>query len=332
MTTDSDNGKNNTAEVKPGGSIDIQQLTWQQILELEKQAQDRKKQAEEAERAAKRRETEEAKKQAEIHRLLQLQRRWTGPTYPEKMLVLESMLPSQYLLYDWPEKLRIRSLRLEDVETLIAAANQDSEFLVADTVGRCINMPVGDLTIGDYYFILYWLRLNSYTKNPTLINWSCPTCMERERVLRDLPYGYTWTLVERQEFKRVSQLVGNKPKILPLQAADLVDLPDVVSLPRVRHRIEMLDWITATKPSPERLQTAEYAMYLKGESFTDRLNFLLSTDDLSLYETAMAARIRLSEHGPSEIANVKCSIQECGAEYEVPLVIQPTRFLSPIHG
>ena len=318
----SESAPKSASDTKPS----IQQMSWADILKAEEQAQQRKKEAEEADRLAKQR----AKELAAEQRILDLKRIWTGPRYVDKMTVLESVLPSSYLLYDWTSRLRIRTLRLEDVELLISAAHQDNEFLVADTVGRCIDQPVADLTIGDYYYLLYWLRLNSYTKSPMLITWGCSACMERERIERDLPIGYEWTLIERQSFKRVSQLVGNKPKIIPLRAEDLIDLPPEVSLPRVRHRIEMLDWIAATKPSPERLQTAEYALYLQGESFRDRLDYLLSTDDLSLYETAMAARIRLSEHGPSEVANVKCSVQECGAEYEVPLVIQPTRFLSPV--
>lgn len=305
---------------------DLQSMSWKEILAEEEKSQARRREAEQAERLAR----ERLREQAEVERVLSLKRIWSGPTYPERMMTLEPMLPSNYLVYDWPTKLRIRTLRLEDVESLISAAHQDDEFLVADTIGRCIDQPVGDLTIGDYYYLLYWLKLNSFTKSPMLIKWGCPACEEREKIRRDLPKDYQWTLVEQQSFKRTSQIVGNKPQIIPLNAADLIDLPAEIALPRVKHRIQFLDWVAATKPTPERRRTAEYAMYLKGENFRDRLDYLLSTDDLSLYETAMAASFRLAEHGPSELANVKCSIQECGAEYEVPLVIQPTRFLSPV--
>lgn len=256
--------------------------------------------------------------------------KWSTPTSVEDMLELDSDLPSNSFFYSFTEKLRIRQLQLADVEKLIVAATQDSEFLVADTVGKCISWPVKDLTLGDYYFLLYWLRLNSYPKSPLVITWHCPACMARSKAARDLDYAHVFDEKEMIPFKRVSRVDNNGPTIIPILEQDVIDMPSEVSVPRVHHWIDYNDWLKKTNPDEGRALSAKYALYLQGDTFEQRLNKLITSKSLDLYELARAAAYKYGEHGPSENAMVKCSIEECGATYEVPLVVRSTRFLSSV--
>ena len=258
------------------------------------------------------------------------QRVWTGPVNLEDMSELDSDLPSGGFFYTFEQKLRIRQLQIAEVEKLIVAATQESEYMVADVVGRCISWPVHELTLGDYFFILYWLRLNSYPKSPLIITWPCPACMSRAKLQRGLDYSYVFDERETVAFKRVSRIDNDGPTIIPILEQDIVDLPPEIDLPRVSHWVDFHEWKKKTNPDEGRILSAKYAMYLNGGSFMDRLNKLVSAKDLDLYELARAAAYKYGEHGPSERATVKCSAQECGAVYEVPLVVSPTRFLSTI--
>lgn len=256
--------------------------------------------------------------------------KWSSPTAVEDMMELDSDLPSNCFFYNFSDKLRIRQLQLADVERLIVAATQDNEFLVADTVARCISWPVKDLTLGDYYFLLYWLRLNSYPKSPLVITWHCPACMARAKTNRGLDYDHIFDEKESMPFKRVSRVDNNGPTIIPILEQDVIDMPSEVSIPRIHHWIDYVEWQKKTNPDEGRALSAKYALYLQGDTFAERLNRLVTSKSLELYELARAAAYKYGEHGPSENALVKCSIEECGASYEVPLVVRSTRFLSSV--
>lgn len=59
---------------------------------------------------------------------------------------------------------------------LIGASKLKSEYEVERQVASTVNDVIADfdafnLTTGDYEFVLYWLRLNSYVKSPYTITW-----------------------------------------------------------------------------------------------------------------------------------------------------------------
>lgn len=64
--------------------------------------------------------------------------------------------------FHFPElQLLSRSAQLNEVSHLIRAVN------------NCITHDVYDLTIGDFYYVLLWLRMYSMPKSPYIIPWHC---------------------------------------------------------------------------------------------------------------------------------------------------------------
>lgn len=66
---------------------------------------------------------------------------------------------------------QVRALKAID-ETSYEAARQK---VLVETIGKSIhNFDVMDLTHGDFVFLMYWLRLNSYRKSPFQLKYTSP--------------------------------------------------------------------------------------------------------------------------------------------------------------
>jgi hypothetical protein len=85
-------------------------------------------------------------------------------------------LPSNGLLY--PNEIFIRPLSVPDLIDLHPARKVDpvtkqfNQTLMLDVLSRTIkNMDIRDLHIGDFRFVFYWLKINSYTKTPLTVTY-----------------------------------------------------------------------------------------------------------------------------------------------------------------
>jgi len=81
-------------------------------------------------------------------------------------------LPSKFIFYQF-KTISIRRLRLPELKKLHRATVISDFKTLAEAVGQTIDRPVFDLTLGDFWFILYWLRLNSYSRAPYIVNYQC---------------------------------------------------------------------------------------------------------------------------------------------------------------
>lgn len=81
-------------------------------------------------------------------------------------------LPSHFLPYEHNDLL-IRPLNIKDIGTLYKATQSGSFSILVDVIGNCIksNLDVRDLTMGDFRYLMYWLRLNSYNSSPFEFPW-----------------------------------------------------------------------------------------------------------------------------------------------------------------
>lgn len=71
------------------------------------------------------------------------------------------------------DKLFIRPFKLPELRLVSRAADLNDITHLIRAVDNCISYPVNDLTIGDFYYILLWLRLYSTPKTPYILNWHC---------------------------------------------------------------------------------------------------------------------------------------------------------------
>lgn len=83
------------------------------------------------------------------------------------------MLPSKFIPYEFKE-LWVRPFNVDDIGAIAetqSASGLDFTKLV-DTLNNAISCDVRDLTLPDFFYLLYWERLNSYLSSPFEIHWT----------------------------------------------------------------------------------------------------------------------------------------------------------------
>lgn len=79
-------------------------------------------------------------------------------------------LPSNFIFYDF-DTLNVRKFELRDLSKMQKVVKTASNKLFKEVIQGCIDKDVNLLTPGDFKYICYWLRLNSYPKSPMPIEW-----------------------------------------------------------------------------------------------------------------------------------------------------------------
>ena len=80
-------------------------------------------------------------------------------------------LPSRGVPYDFKE-IFVRPLNVDDLGAIAAANATKSQTAMIDAVANCVVQDVRDLTEPDFRFVMYWLRLNSFTRSPFSLTWT----------------------------------------------------------------------------------------------------------------------------------------------------------------
>lgn len=81
-------------------------------------------------------------------------------------------LPSKLIPYSFhAEGFHIRPLRGLDILGIVAAEENGNFSALLDVLNGCVSQDIRELTTGDFRFIMYWLRLNSYPATPYSVNW-----------------------------------------------------------------------------------------------------------------------------------------------------------------
>lgn len=76
----------------------------------------------------------------------------------------------------YPEECRLQTFTFGDASTLsLLPKTQDTRKLF-NIVDKRMNFDVKLLTLKDFWFILYWERINSYSSFPVKLPWTCSLC------------------------------------------------------------------------------------------------------------------------------------------------------------
>lgn len=95
----------------------------------------------------------------------------------------------------------IRPLELADFKLLSQAIELKRYAYLMRAVNNVISYPVEWLTIGDFYYVLAWLRIYSMPKRPYTFEWRCDMPYYRHKQTRE-PLNYAmdeWPTVEELE-------------------------------------------------------------------------------------------------------------------------------------
>ena len=80
-------------------------------------------------------------------------------------------LPSGFMFYDF-DNIKVRKFELRDLSKMHRVVKTGSDKLFKEVIQGCVNKDINLLTPGDFKYICYWLRLNSYPKSPMTIEWT----------------------------------------------------------------------------------------------------------------------------------------------------------------
>ena len=80
-------------------------------------------------------------------------------------------LPSGFIFYDF-DTIKVRKFELRDLSKMHRVVKTGSDKLFKEVIQGCVDKDINLLTPGDFKYLCYWLRLNSYPKSPMTIEWT----------------------------------------------------------------------------------------------------------------------------------------------------------------
>lgn len=234
-------------------------------------------------------------------------------------------LPSKFHWYLFAE-LPIRKLLAADQAKLNRSAKEQRLRHMVDAISATLggNLSAYDLSIPDFYWILYWQRLNSFTRAPFVHRAIC----DNEQHLEDVYINNTKTI----ESLRISEVVNKStlrdtvfdPATLPFTEIDGHEL----WMATMRDSVE-IDEIPADDPNrSETVWLYDYAAYLKptrpGQTLAERSAVIsrLTPDQLDQMDAYIEAA---ANYGVVETVKLKC--KECGADVVTTVTIDALDFL-----
>lgn len=99
----------------------------------------------------------------------------TRPSFPKDKLGPEWKrvdFPSNLVPYKGVAEIYLRPFEVADLEAIYDSIQTNNSSGYFDALDQCISMDIRDLTVPDFIYMQYWLRMSSYTKSPFLISWT----------------------------------------------------------------------------------------------------------------------------------------------------------------
>lgn len=224
------------------------------------------------------------------------------------------------------KELQIRPFTTFDLMKVYEARQTKNRKVLLNTVQGTIDQPLHLLTFGDFWYVMHWLKLNSYTKSPTQIIWKCPACEAKYREARKIPATTPLPFGPEtdQAFYNLERLMRTSQKIVDMPRPPTV--PPHLDIPRMGCWLAYQDFLDQNEGDTIKLGTA--ALYVKGDaqytshdpnSFSGKFDTMnLSPNSLDILEDAQTLAILL-HHGVEEAVRVRCQKEGCGAWWTVPM-------------
>lgn len=259
---------------------------------------------------------------------------YTVPTSEEEAVPIA--LPSGYAFYDFKD-LYIRPLKGRHMAKLSRAREEGSTLYTVEVVSAVLSTPQGhtnlafQLTVPDFYYVLYWLRLNSFTKTAFMHKTSCTN----EEHIKAVAEGKL--LQDTLKIGEIINRAAMKETLLtsvPNKEAYALEFPGIgVRVCTMQDALEMTE--DADFVSEEFRYAAEIACYLdvpdirtetgssRKASLRERIAYVdeMSPDDI---QTIKAYERAVTNYGIEETINVTC--KHCGTKRIDPIVLDAHSF------
>lgn len=258
---------------------------------------------------------------------------------PPTSKYLTTGLPSGCRFYGISDNsIGVRRFSADDVLKIYDARADKSLRMLAETVGATLNgISVWDLTVGDFWFLMYWHRINSYPRSPFVVTWVCENPTHIQQVKEDQLSVETLSqnMVVKSGDLQVRELDATALEVTlstitmdyqvhasPMRMGEylkLVEMEEEVEIAREKGE--------KPKYKPSDFVLARHAAHLEeehGKTLEQRMEFLRTGPDFSLWAYLDAVATQ-SDHGVDEKYHVKC--KHCGAPTEVEVALDALTFL-----
>lgn len=234
-------------------------------------------------------------------------------------------LPSNFYPYSF-KNLMIRPLTVGELRLISKAATLDDQEHMLRAVDLCISEPAKELSIGDYFYVLAWLRLHSTPKAPPILNWTCNASLYRSKdtgklllstdpVPEDLSkYEIVTCGCENSEPIHISKL-----DIIQIKETENFILPEGFDFPRAG----IIQELKNLSNDPELVFLLNSAQWVAGASLKEKLEILMNQSDLDMFDKATALG-EILQHGVRETTTLHCS--QCRTAYDYELKLEPHNF------
>lgn len=244
-------------------------------------------------------------------------------------------LPSNFQWYPF-KQLSVRPLRIPEVKKMWTAHVTKSLRTMIEALAPCLDQDIMSLTVGDIYSVMYWLRLNSYPKNPYTIRYSCQNPEHVQRVAKPKKNQEVWGVDTFRNEATVSSSMLEEVPMKPLaeisehlKNMDLVKSGIAFYPSTVRDLVEVDELAQESEFDPGDDMLCKYATYLDrrhGMTLSDRAKFMMADDRFGPDAfMEMEGLIDILTHGVRETVNLNCG--KCGASNRVLIPIDARTFL-----
>lgn len=227
-------------------------------------------------------------------------------------------LPSNFYPYPGETKMYIRPFTIKELKLVSKAAILKDMSHLIRAVDLVCSMDAGNLSIGDFYYVLMWLRIHSMPKTPYVVEWHCgeAVIVHREtgqRLMNDdvfeVPKDEKNWKVERCEAHNSEVIHMTDVEIITLDETNFDDIPQngviEYDFPRARNIQEIQEALS----DPEMQLIVGAAQWVKeGATLADKIAILEAQPDLQAFDDAAVLQETI-EHGIVEHTNLTC--REC---------------------
>jgi hypothetical protein len=247
-------------------------------------------------------------------------------------------LPSKFQFYSF-KALSVRLLRGAEQAKFNRAYQENRIKYTVEAISATLEPGVSafDLTPSDFYFLMYWQRVNSFTKSPQIISLICdnpehvrrvmdPTVPEAEKLgpdtlqISEFLNGTTLDTTHLEELEFDSLVAGLEQYPLGVET-----MADIVALE------ELIQDSVEGKAQNDNAFNPEYGWLFSKACFlhrslpiAKRIKIIeeMSVDDMALLETYID---KVTNYGVAEYGTVKC--RGCGASKRVKIAFDALSFL-----
>lgn len=227
-------------------------------------------------------------------------------------------LPSNFYAYPGEKELYIRPFTIKELKLISKAAILKDMSHLIRAVDLVTTMDAGNFTVGDFFYILMWLRIHSMPKTPYVVEWHCkePVLVNKHdgrRVMNDA----TFAVPKDEENWKVDSCTAHNSEVVHMTNVEIVMLDEdnfdgipqngivEYDFPRARNIQEVQEALN----DPELKMIVGAAQWIKeGATLADKIAVLENQNDLQAFDDAAVINESIM-HGISESTVLTC--REC---------------------